>query len=225
MQIAPKSTPGPIPQRPPVGPLPLKAAPGAALSLPARTGFTALSETGYALAAMTLGCETRMIRAMAKKEAKDHGFDEWNSPVILFEPLHFRKLSPKGKGYGKEHFYLTHLHPKPHPYGSTSEQWQRLQEAYLLNPDAALEVVSWGKFQILGSNHGAAGYATAQTFVFAMCLSEQEHLSAFVSFIQSWRLQPAFVAKDWAAIARTYNGPNFGSYDTDLRGIYDRLKD
>lgn len=225
MQVPPVTRSRSFPQRPSIGLLPLKATLGSPLSLPARTGFVDLSEADYVAAAKTLGCETRMIRAMAKKEGKDHGFDELNSPVILFEPLHFKKLSPQGKGYGKEHFYLTHLHPKPHRYGSTSDQWQRLQEAYLLNPDAALEVVSWGKFQILGSNHGSAGYATAQTFVSAMCGSEQNHLNAFVSLIKSWHLQPAFAAKDWSSIARVYNGPNFGTYDTDLKDIYDQLED
>ncbi len=224
MQAPPLTKPRPIPQRPPVGPLQLAVKPGTPLCLPARTGFDELLDADYAAAAKTLGCEIRMIRALAMKEGKDHGFDELNRPVILFEPVHFRKLSPHGKGYGKEHFYLTHLHPKPHQYGTTSDQWQRLQEAYLLDPGAALEVVSWGKFQILGSNHGGAGYATVQTFVSAMCVSEQNHLSAFVNVIQAWHLQPALVSKNWATIARVYNGPQYGNYDTKLKDIYDALR-
>lgn len=216
-----------IPQRPPVGVLPLGAMVGTSLVLPARTGFNELTDKDYTEAAKTLGCETRMIRAMALKEGKDHGFDELNRPVILFEPLHFAGFSKNRKWKGKEYDDLLHLQPKPHLYGSTSAQWNRLQRAYALNPEGALKATSWGKFQVLGSNCIYVGFARVESFISAMCSSEQNHLAAFVAFIQYNKLQSALVAKDWDKIADVYNGHHYkaSGYDKKLKLIYESLDD
>ncbi len=217
-----------IPMRPPPGPIAINPPPGTPLRLPLRTGYDPLSDDDYAAAAKTLGCEVLMIRAMAIKEGKDHGlgFDEFNRPVILFEPLYFRNRSGHSTEYALKYPDLTHRHPKPHQYGSYTAQWGRLQQAYLLNPRAALESTSWGKFQIVCQLFPLAGFATPESFVSAMCVSEQAQLTAFVHFIQGKKLERVLSEKDWPAIAYGYNGSGYraSKYDEVLQGIYEKLK-
>ncbi len=52
--------------------------------------------------------------------------------------------------------------------------------------------------------------------------SEDNHLAAFVGFVQANRLAPALRRKDWAAFARGYNGPNFrkNKYDEKMDAAY-----
>jgi N-acetylmuramidase len=82
---------------------------------------------------------------------------------------------------------------------------------------------SWGKFQILGSNHKACGHATVQSFVKAMTTSEREHLRAFATFVAA---NPAMLTalrqKDWAGFAKRYNGPDYAkfNYDQKMRDAY-----
>ncbi len=217
-----------FPPTPPVGALPMNPSPGTPLRLPPRTGFQLLSIGDYTAAAKELGCETRMIRAMAKQEGRDHGFDHFNRPTILYEPLHFRRLAGHQTEYMAKYHDLTFLQADSHhPYGPPSAQWRRLQKAYLIDARAALNSVSWGKFQILGEYFYLAGHASLQSYVSAMCTSEQEQLNAFVSYIRSKHLESALARKDWEAVACGYNGKYFKRYhyDTALQQQYEALSD
>jgi hypothetical protein len=222
--------------RPPAGPLPCNPPPGTPLRLPLRTGYNPLSDDDYAAAAKTLGCEVLMVRAMAIKEGRGHGFDRFQRPTILYEPLHFLPSSclPSQKvfeacetRFRTQHPDLTHfLHPKPHIYGTDKEQWQQIQKAYLVDGSAALKAVSWGQFQILGEYHRFAGFASVENFVSNMCASEQVQLSAFVQLISGYGLQSAMATKDWKSIAAGYNGKKYyrTHYDQVLEDIYEKLR-
>jgi hypothetical protein len=86
-----------------------------------------------------------------------------------------------------------------------------------LNP-AALKSASWGKFQIIGFNHAAAGFKELQAFVNAMYRSEGAQLDAFVAFVLHEKLDDELRERRWADFARRYNGPGFkaNAYDTKL---------
>jgi len=80
--------------------------------------------------------------------------------------------------------------PDSNRYGAYGEnQYKRLAKAYALNQETALKACSWGKFQIMGFNHEAAGFSTVLSYVQAMCISEREHLKAFVNFINADRVK------------------------------------
>jgi hypothetical protein len=184
----------------------------------------ALTEQDFAAAAQNLGCEVAAAKAVAEVETAGASFDANRRPTILYERHIFaRNTVPKGKfnqshpnlsantGYGKG------------GYGTKDEQYARLAGAYQLDPDAALKAASWGKFQILGENHQACGFASVGDFVKAMTVSEVEHVKAFVRFVQSSpKLVNALRNKDWASFARLYNGPGYKtfSYDTKLAAAY-----
>ncbi len=235
LQQRPSLAPAVFPRRPPTG-VPLRwVQPGTPLALPPRMGMDPLSDDDYAAAAKRLGCEVLAIKAVAMQEGQGRGFDESNRPIILYEPdmylqAHVRQLQKREQPAYRQQFRtdypaLTRLKPAPHPYGDLSSNWQFLQWAYLLDPQEALRDVSWGQFQILGSNSLAAGYGTPEDFVNAMCRSLQDQLQAFAVFILANNTEDALAKKDWATFARVYNGPKYyvKHYDRLIKEQYDKL--
>lgn len=94
----------------------------------------------------------------------------------------------------------------------------KIARAYALDPVAALKAPSWGMFQILGENHKACGFANVKSYALAMFTSPAAHLRAFVAFVRaSPRLHEALIARDWAAFARAYNGPQYAKYEYDKK--------
>ena len=89
-----------------------------------------------------------------------------------------------------------------------------------------MRAASWGRFQILGDNFKAAGFASVEAFVLAMARSEAEHLMAFTRFVKNNKRMLAALRKhDWAAFAAAYNGPGYrkNSYDTKLEAAHRRF--
>lgn len=204
-----------IPRRPPAGPLALNPSPDTPMMLPKRTGYQAITPDQFKAAADTLGCELAAIQAVGDVEGKGHGFDEYDRPVILFEPTMFRDLA-KDKSYAFKYPDLTHKRLKPlTAYGPNNLQWEHLQRAYLLDPQAALLSTSWGRFQALGKSFPAHGFASPAAMVSTLCRSEQAQLSAFLEYIKQRHLAKALAARDWKIVAAGYNGPNYQDYDYD----------
>jgi N-acetylmuramidase len=175
-----------------------------------------LTAADFASAATRLGCEVAAIKAVVSVETGDAGaFDAEGRPTILFEQRYFSCLT---------HHQYDATHPQISSmarggYGHLSEQYGKLQQAVVLNLDAALRSASWGAFQIMGDNHKVAGFDTAEAMVTAMRSGVAAHLNAFVSFILAdERLTKAIRAKDWATFATHYNGPGYAlnHYDTKL---------
>ena len=160
-------------------------------------------------AARCLDVDRPTIDAVIAVESAGTGFlqDATGRPRILFEAHHFGRLTQ-------------HRHSATHPSLSTrawdnklylggAAEYGRLDRAMALDETAALEAASWGLFQIMGFNHGVAGYATVQAFVAAMAASETAHLQAFLRFVGETGLSPSLRAHDWTAFARGYNGPGY----------------
>ncbi|WP_317235920.1 N-acetylmuramidase family protein [Niabella hibiscisoli] len=110
-------------------------------------------------------------------------------------------------------------------YGAYASQHKRLQEAVLLNRNAALMSASWGRFQVMGFNYALAGFNSLQEFVTAMYKGEREHLFAFVNYIISTALDDELREKRWADFARKYNGPDYrkNNYDIKMAEAYKKF--
>lgn len=189
------------------------------------------SPLAYQAAAWLLMCEEAAIRAVAEVEAGPEGaFFDSGEPVILFERHLFSRLTGREydgeKAAGVPASCAVISHPSAGGYGPYSAQHKRLQAAANLNRPAALRAASWGLYQILGTNHAAAGYPKLQRFITAMYRSVDDHLRAFVMFVRNdARLVDAIRAKEWAAFARVYNGPAYrrNRYDERMAEAYERL--
>jgi hypothetical protein len=180
-----------------------------------------LTEKGFNDAGRELGVETAVIKAVAEVESAGEGFLEDGRVRILFERHKFHKYSG---GQFDDHKDISD--PKAGGYGAGgAHQNARFTEAFELDPEAAMMSASWGKFQIMGFNHKAAGFDTVGEFVDAMKVSEDEQLKAFVKVIKSWGLVQELRAHDWVGFARQYNGAGYkmNAYDTKLAKAYEKF--
>lgn len=179
----------------------------------------------YTCAAWMLGCDVAAIRAVAEVESGPQGaFLDSGEPVILYEGHVFHRLT--GGRFDARYPDLSFPKWKPGAYGTVSEQHLKLQRAAVLDRESALKACSWGLFQVLGSNHRAAGYPTVQRMVTAAYRSVDDHLRMFVNFIQSkGELIDALRAHDWPAFAAAYNGNGYrqNKYDEKMAAAYKRL--
>ncbi|MNS14835.1 hypothetical protein D3C72_464600 [compost metagenome] len=185
-----------------------------------------VEESDYVNAASELGCEVNAIKAVALTETGSTGsyykFSDQDDAVlsILFERHKFSNMT-SGK-YDKSHPEISN--PVGGGYGAYKVQYRKLMLAYSLDKNAALKAASWGKFQILGSNHLSAGYKDVNEFVSSLSVSEKNHLKAFVDFIKADnKLLKAIRAKDWLAFALVYNGPRQKGYDKRMKDNYNAL--
>jgi hypothetical protein len=179
-----------------------------------------LADDDFAAAADSLGIEVAMIKAVAQVESPRGPFDPKGRPEILFERHYFHRLTSGAFDQSDPDI----SNSSSGGYGKFSAQYGKLQRAYALAPDAALRSASWGRFQIMGDNHQAAGFPSAAAFVQAVATSEAEHLKAFVNFVKSnSKMASALRNKDWAGFAARYNGPGYAAnqYDKKLKAAYD----
>lgn len=179
-----------------------------------------ITSSDYLRASKRLGCEVAAIKAVADTESKGKGFYTSGFPVILFERHKFRKYTD-GR-YTKTH---PHLSGPAGGYGAAGQnQVNKFNEAYALDPQAAMMSCSWGKFQIMGFNYAVCGFTSVGAFVDAMKESEGRHLDAFVEFIISEHLADELRRHDWKGFARTYNGAGYAEnkYDTKMAAAYRR---
>lgn len=168
-----------------------------------------------------LALDEAHLRAVMDVEAAGRGFDAKGRPLMLFEPHIFyaelgdtplrARAVDAGVAYQK-------WGARPYP----KDSYPHLQEATLLNEEAALRSASWGLGQILGRNFQAAGYASAKDMVLAFAGSEAAQLAGMAKFIKSHGLDRALRLNQWAAFARGYNGSGYAKnhYDTKLASAY-----
>ncbi len=178
-----------------------------------------LTEGDYVAAATLLNCEIAAIKAVAEVESRGAGFLSDGRPKILFERHKFHKFT-NGK-YDSSHPDISNR--SAGGYGAAgNHQWDRFNEAFALDPNAAIQSCSWGKFQVMGFNYAVCGFNNLNDFRTAMETSEGEHLKAFCNFISGNNLAGALRNRQWATLASGYNGADYkiNQYDTKLAAAY-----
>ncbi len=184
-----------------------------------------IDDSDYLAAAALIGCEVAAIKAVSITETGSSGSyfikdGDDKTPAILYERHYFHNRT--NGSYSSTHPEISNSNPGG--YGAYSSQYKKLLKAYALDSTAALKSASWGRFQIMGSNHAAAGYATVEEFVSDISKSEKNHLKAFVNFIKADPvLSSSIISKDWLKFALRYNGPNQDGYDTRMEQNYNAI--
>ena len=149
------------------------------------------------------------------------GFLPDGRPTTLFE-AHIFYQETKGK-YAATHPTLCVAKWNRKLYARTPEgNWDRLEQARALDRVAADRSTSWGRFQIMGFNHVAAGFDKLDDFLAAMAHSEGRQLAAFVAFLRSKGLDKPLREHRWADFAKGYNGAAYAEnqYDTKLAAAW-----
>lgn len=190
-----------------------------------------LTDADFTLVASLLDCEATALKAVQRVETGGRGgFFAPGKPAILFEghifwnQLKKRELRPEDYVQGHEDI----LYPqweKSHYRGGPSE-YERLEQARQIHPEAADASASWGMFQIMGFNYAACGESTVASFVQSMCESECKQLLLSARFIRRSGMLPALQQKNWTEFARRYNGPAYAQnqYDQKLAATYEKEK-
>ena len=121
----------------------------------------ALSSTGLAKVASQLSVGVPEIAAVFSVETRGAGFLPDRRPQVLFEPPLPYASDRRDASTGLPAPEVSA--PTPGGYGpSGAHQHDRLAQAISLDRDAALRSASWGLAQVMGDNHQAAGYGSAE---------------------------------------------------------------
>lgn len=190
-----------------------------------------LGPEDFMAAAKRLGCTVAQIRAVWEVESGGGWFNDVRAdilavdgpggfidgphlPKILFEAHIFDRYTD-GR-FRASHPNLSSARWDRKLYVGGQGEYVRLHRAMQLDRHAALMSASVGGAQIMGFNHAAAGHPTVEGFWDAMKRSERDHLDAFVSFIDSKRLNAALRAISNApstcvAFAKGYNGSGYAA--------------
>jgi len=184
-----------------------------------------ITNEGWEIAAVLLGVEVAAIKAVAEVEAPNGGFNPEGFPITLFEGHWFYRLT-KGK-FSNSHPSLCYSKWTRRFYGKGwKEEGARLQIAVGLDREAALMSASWGKFQIMGFNHGLCGFPHVQEFVNEMCKDEDSQLRLFCEYVKNSGLSKFLRNHNWDNFARLYNGPEYrkNMYAEKLQIAYEKYK-
>ena len=157
-------------------------------------------------AANVIGCEIAVIQAVFQAEAAGRGFLKDGTLIRRFEPHKMPGATTTWRDSMK--------------HGPTKRE-RLFREAYAKKPTAALEASSWAAPQIMGFNHEAAGYETAEEMVRAMADSEDAQVLAFVNLVIDWGLDATIRAHDWQTFEDRYNGGGQGGkYARKIESYY-----
>lgn len=189
-----------------------------------RANSSGLTRADFEEVAARLGCEWEAAAAVAEVESGPlGGFASDGKPIILFERhLFSRKTNSR---YDATHPTISNRTPGGYPR-TQAERWAQLELAYSLDPEAALQSASYGRFQVLGQNFPNLSMANAHEYVVKLAKSEKDQLEAFEGFVRANGLADEMQRKDWAGFASRYNGPGYAAnqYDTKMADAYARLK-
>ena len=188
-------------------------------------------------AAKKLGVELSVIRAVFQTETGGQTYTKDGRIKILYERHYFsrfthgkydkdRDISAPTPFKGKTHKEKGKVVATPEidQYGNLPNQYRRFEKAKKLDEEAAYSSISYGSFQIMGSNYKDAGYKSAKEFGDAMFSADEDKmLDAFTNYISAnHAMRKVLLNHDWATFARLYNGPGYkaNKYDTKMAENY-----
>ena len=184
----------------------------------------------FEAAAQTLNVEVAAIRAVHQVESLgSSGFLPDGRPEILFEGHIFWQqltklgINPHNHRTGNEDILFPEWDKSS--YKGKEAEYTRLHRACIIHHQAALSSAAWGLFQIMGFNYKLCNYDSVCEFAAAMQLGMENHIKAFVSFLQNTGLDVLLREKNWAEFARRYNGPKYkeNRYNERLEEAYMKI--
>lgn len=111
--------------------------------------------------------------------------------IVRFEPKVFLRSS--GRLVSSDHS------------GQLAE-WQALEQAYAIDPQAALESASYGLPQVMGFNYRVTQKPDARSMLLAFQRSAREQVAAFFGFVEAKQLVDEARERRFESFARRYNG-------------------
>lgn len=160
------------------------------------------------------GYDYAAIKALISVESGGIGFAlDTDKIIIQFEPAWFRKKSP----------YTPSRKWSLNGVERQNGEWIAFNNAFHLNPDAAMESTSIGMMQVMGFHYKLLGFKTVGAMWDYARESEANQVDLAIRFIKSNpKLDKALKNRDWPTVAYYYNGSGYRkfNYDKKLAAAY-----
>lgn len=156
---------------------------------------------------------------MVESNGQTHTIVDGNlCPVIRWEGHVFYRNLPQTK---KEVAVSAGLASKsygqiPNPK-SQPARYMILEQAKVIDEDAAICACSYGVGQVLGENWKILGYKNPRDFYKEAMNGLSGQIRLMVQFIMHHNLDDKLRLHDWAGFAAVYNGPQYKTYKYDLK--------
>lgn len=163
--------------------------------------------------------DAKLLQAFISVESGGKGYDVSTGKIMIqFEPAHFRQRT--GIQIANK-------------VDAQSKEWAAFNEAFRINPTAAMESTSIGLPQIMGFHWKRLGFDSVGAFWDYMKGSLVNQICALIKFIETDKnLLKAFEEKDYHKMALSYNGfgymaqahrLNIVPYSIQLQKAYEKL--
>lgn len=168
--------------------------------------------------AASFGLDWRNVAAFLEVETGGHGFNEATGKIIIqFEPAWFKKqtqFAPNGLW-------------SENKVDVQSKEWEAFNNAFSINPKAAMMSTSIGLGQVMGFHYRRLGYATVDAMWDDAKSGIERQIWQVCKFIcADAKLQNCLKCADWNGVATLYNGAGYKAlaiklnrtpYDISLR--------
>jgi hypothetical protein len=174
------------------------------------------------------GIEPAALLAIAEVESGGRAFANvggGKEPLIRFEGHYFDRLVADGKrGEARSKGLASPTMGAVKNPASQSARWRLLDEAMAIDRKAALQSVSWGIGQVMGSHWKSLGYGSVESLVDEARSGVAGQVRLMLRFLEKNGLIGVVEARDWSAFARAYNGPRYKvhRYDSRIAAAYAR---
>lgn len=174
-----------------------------------------------------IGVGEDVIHMLIEVETRGTGYDRQNRVIMLFEPhIFYRQLKKLGIHKLQTAISAGLAYPKWGMQKYPKDSYPRFLKAVEIDETAAYSSCSWGLGQIMGMNHGMAGYDSPQLMVEAFSESEANQLDAMIEFAKSANIDDDLAVidqilksgrrvtpQDCIPIARAWNGSGFATHN------------
>lgn len=179
-------------------------------------------------AARSAGLEPAALLAVAEVESGSRVFaavEGRQEPLIRFEAHYFdRRLDADKRAAARAQGLAAAAAGAVANPATQAARWRMLRQAARIDAKAAYESTSWGLGQVMGAHWAWLGYASVDAFVAEARSGAGGQLRLMARYIDKAGLFKALNTRDWATVARGYNGPGFrrNDYDGKLARAYAR---
>lgn len=168
-----------------------------------------LTKDDIQILALANGYQYKALQAVIMVESGGKGFDDATGKLIIqFEPIWFKRKAP---------YTPTGLWSLNGVERQEAE-WVAFNDAFKLNPNAALESTSIGMMQVMGFHWQSLGFKSCGEMWDYAKKSEKNQVEIAIRFI---KLRPildkALKTRNWATFAYYYNGTGYKKYKYDKR--------
>lgn len=163
--------------------------------------------------AVSNGYEPAALMAVIDVESSGHGFSSVTGKIIIqFEPSWFKRLNEDWPKHIVGHFWFKNK------VENQTMEWIAFNDAYGIDPDAAMQATSIGMLQVMGFHYKELGFNTVGEMWNYGKESEFNQVDLGLRFIKSKPvLHNALKNKVWPAFAKFYNGEDYKKYNYDNR--------